>query len=453
MGRVESLQKARSLIEAGRGPEAWGLVEPCLLEEPEDPQALVVAGFLNVRLRNFPLAYLFARRLTEVAPRDPAAWINLAQACKLMQREKEGERASQQGLTFAKLPHDRAALYQNLAAIYMDAGRFADAEVALQNALMLEPADRKYRANLGMCQLARRDWTHGWPNYRELLGTEDRVRQIYSDPEEPLWDGAPGQSVLLYGDQGIGDEVCFASMVKDAAKRCDRLTLNVDKRLKGLFTRSFPGVDVHGLRDQPWTVETQIDASLPLSQAGEFLRLTEDDFDDETYLIPDPDRVFMWKSLFAGKKRPTIGIAWSGGLWHTGSKFRQCGLSQLAPLFESLDAHWVSLQYKDAHEEIEGFPITQYSHATLTQDYDDTAAMVAACDLVIGVPTAVIHLAAAVGTPCIAMKSAKSCWKFAADLAFHPKVELVAWPGSWEKSARAVADTLKVRFKTWARAA
>lgn len=454
MAKAEELQQARSLIEANRLPEAWALVEKHLLEDPEDPQVIVVAGFMNVRARNYPLAYLFARRLTEVAPRDPAAWINLAQACKFMQREKEGERAARQGLSVAKLPHDRAALYQNLASIYMDAGRFSDAEIHLEQALKLEPEDPKFLANLGMCQLARHDWANGWKNYRRLIGTEERIRQVYCEPQEPLWEGAPGQTVLLYGDQGIGDEVCFASLVNDVAERCDKLYLNVDRRLARLFRRSFPQVEVHGLRDQRWDVNCKLDASLPLSQAGEFLRLTDDDFSAEPYLKADPERVLMWRSLFKTKGKPVIGIGWSGGLWHTGSKFRQVTLEALLPLFQCIDAHWVSLQYKDAQAEIDAFrakhpqiDIVQYPHATLTQDYDDTAALVAALDLVVSVPTAVVHLAGALGTPCLAMASPKPCWKFAKGLAFHPNVELVESFGTWDQSITETMRHIEAHFR------
>lgn len=429
MAKADDLQKARSLVEANRPAEAWTILERCLLDDPEDPQAVIVAGFMNVRVRNYPMAYLCARRLSELIPRDPAAWINMVQACKFMQREKEGERAARQGLAIAKLPKDRAALYQNLASIYMDAGRFDEAEPMLAKALELEPADPKFLANLGMCQLARHDWASGWKNYRHLIGTEERIRQVYNDPEEPLWDGAPGQTVLLYGDQGIGDEVCFASMVNDAADRCDKLILNVDKRLKRLFQRSFPNVEVHGTRDQHWDGSTKIDASLPMSQAGEFLRLTEDDFPSDPYLKADPERVLMWRSLFATKRKPVIGIGWTGGLWHTGSKFRQCTLEALLPLFQSVDAHWVSLQYKDAQAEIDAFrakhpevDLVQYPHATLTQDYDDTASLVAALDHVVAVPTAVIHLAGALRVPCVTIKPEKPCWKFANGISFHTGV-------------------------------
>jgi ADP-heptose:LPS heptosyltransferase len=110
------------------------------------------------------------------------------------------------------------------------------------------------------------------------------------------------------------------------------------------------------------------------------------------------------------------------------------------PLFDSVDAHFVSLQYKDASQEIEGTQVVQYPWATLTKDYDDTAALVAACNLVVTVPTSVAHLSAALGTPTVVMQSSKPCWKFAGGLAFHPGVKLIDNNGDWAKT---MSDTVK----------
>lgn len=457
---MDELATARALIERRQFPEAWKLIDAALLANPDDPPALVLANYFHIRTANYPLAYFISRRVSEVIPRDPVAWINLSQACKFMQLEKEAERAARQGLSIAKRPEEQCTLYTNLSGIYIDAGRYGEAEVILKKALAITPDDSKLIANLGMCQLALHNWSEGWKNYRAFIGTEERVRQIYNEPPEAEWEGGFGETVLLYGDQGIGDEICFASMVHDALERCGKLILNVDKRLTGLFRRSFPLARVYGNRDvtiakgAKWdSADAKIDASLPLSQVGEFFRLNDEDFPAEPYLTPDPDRVLMWKSLFAAKRKPVIGLAWTGGLWHTGSKFRACTLEQLLPIMQAVDAHWVSLQYKDAAKEIEAFrlkhpkiDLVQYPHGTLTQDYDDTAAMVTALDAMVAVPTAVVHLAGALGTPCIVMKSPKSCWKFHLSLAFHPEVELVENAG-WERTITKAAQLLTKRFR------
>jgi ADP-heptose:LPS heptosyltransferase len=87
----------------------------------------------------------------------------------------------------------------------------------------------------------------------------------------------------------------------------------------------------------------------------------------------------------------------------------------------------VSLQYKDASKDIVGTPVVQYPHATLTKDYDDTAALVAACDLVIGVQTSVHHLASAMGVPSWVMVPDVSQWRYGedyTDIPFYKSMKL-----------------------------
>jgi ADP-heptose:LPS heptosyltransferase len=104
---------------------------------------------------------------------------------------------------------------------------------------------------------------------------------------------------------------------------------------------------------------------------------------------------------------------------HTGAANRRWTLEQLLPVFRSVDAVWVSLQYKDASEEIEAFKakhpeidLRQYPEATLTDDYDDTAALVMACDMVFSMQTAVIHLAGAIGKECWCFVNKHSQWRY-----------------------------------------
>ena len=274
---------------------------------------------------------------------------------------------------------------------------------------------------------------------------------------EPEWQGEKDKRVILYGEQGIGDEICFASMLPDAIERAGHVILDIDERLEGLFRRSFPKASVYGTRNQVglnWAKEDQqFDCSLAIAQIGEFFRTKDEDFPATPYLVADPDRLSMWKALFSSKRKPVIGLAWTGGIWQTGARFRKLQLEQLLPVMQSIDAHFVCLQYKDASNEIAEFKkkhpeidIVQYPYATLTKDYDDTAAIVAALDCVVSVPTAVVHLGAALGTPVIAMNSPHRCWKFYGGLVMHPTVALVPNTG-WDRTIMEAARRLAVRFE------
>jgi hypothetical protein len=292
-----------------------------------------------------------------------------------------------------------------------------------------------------------KDWANGWASYHKSLGQGWRERITYN--EEPEWDGTKGKKVVVYGEQGIGDQICFASMIPDASKDIEMI-IDTHPKLSGLFARSFPQCKVYGthkLSQKPWNKEDrEFDASFPIGQLGEYYRLTDESFPRAAFLKSDDERRLMWKSLFSTKKKPVIGIAWTGGIQRTGRRFRVSQLEDWLPLFRSVNAHWVSLEYRPS-KEIDEFKakypeidLKEYPWATLTEDYDDTAALVAAMDLVVSVPTSVAHLAGALGVPMIWLKHCYPCFKVAAGLPFHPVSHFVEWAGTWKATVLNAID-------------
>src|SRR5262245_10621342 len=416
---------AAALAENGKHDAAWKLLGTILNDNPNDLPALVGASYLFLSTGALPQAYHFARRATEIAPNEDSTWTNFGNAAAQMCLNDEAEAAYRRGLQCCKLAKNRNLLWLNLCGLYIDTGQFDKAERYAQRLLDVAPESKSALANLGFCQLAKRDWVNGWKNYHNTVGSSWRKKVRYLD--EPEWDGSPGKNVVVYADQGLGDEISFASMIQDAAARCKKLIFDCDGRLEGLFRRSFPGVKVYGTRvkDEKWAKEDrEIDASLSVGQLGEFVRQKDEDFTGAPYLIPCPERVMQWKALFSGTDenpllhdtRPVIGIAWTGGVPKTNARNRRVSLEDLLPVLK-LPAHFVSLQYKDAAKEIETFraahpdvDLVQYKWATLTDDYDDTAALIAACDMVLCIQTAIARTAGALGVPCKVLLPKASNW-------------------------------------------
>jgi hypothetical protein len=409
------------------------------------------------------IAYHLAKRASELSPNDPAVWVNMGMACQDLWRSKEAERAYKRGIRLEPDDERRSMLMVNLCALYIDTGRFAEAEPYAQESLKLYPEHRKSLANLGFCQLAQRNWKEGWKNYRQCIGHDWRPKTQYD--KEPEWDGSKVDDLILYAEQGLGDVISFASMVPFAQSKCDKLVLDVDARLKGLLQRSFPDVKVYGTREQAqlnWDMEDRIpDASLPMGQVAEYCRLKDSDFPGTPYLTPDPDRSFMWKQLFKKKKKPVIGLAWRGGIPKTGARYRQWDLEQLLPILQSVDAHWVSLQYKSSAKEIEAsakeieafrrdhpeIDLVEYPHATLTNDYDDTAALVSALDQIVCMQTAVTHLAGGLGIKCWTHIPMNSQWRYGGDTEeyiWNKSVRLIRQQkrGEWEDVIKKTAGEL-----------
>jgi len=448
------LQLAQKLSNECDWDRSYLICDRYLRENPNNVDWLILMVYILLGAQKPTLAYNLARRCIELAPKDPAMYLNCGMAANELWLKKEAERIYRKGIRLSKNKGQLSKFLINLTGVLIDNGRFEEARELCLQSIECHPETVKGRANLGFVQLANKEWDVGWENYRRCIGTEWRPKTIYGDEEE--WDGVSRGTIVLYAEQGLGDMICFASMIPDMQKWCDKneskLIVEIDIRLLSMFERSFPDTIFYGTAGAKGIVweerDQKIDYALPMGQVGQYFRTKDSDFPRKAYLTPDPDRELMWRSLFDSRNKPVIGIAWTGGVPKTGSHLKRLQLEQFLPLFESIDAHWVSLQYKSAAREIRNFrdvygiDIVEYPHATLVKEYDATAAMVSALDAVVSVPTTVVHLAGALGVRTLAMAGPALCWKYSAGNPFHP-CTIIDHSTDWKTTIEATASNLE----------
>jgi tetratricopeptide (TPR) repeat protein len=445
------IKKAQAYYDADELDKGFEVIQDFLAENPSDAQGLSVAAAILKKAGKTPIAYSLAKRAVELRPDRHETWLAVGFCAQHLWLLDEALSSYRKGLQRATSSESKALFEQNICSVLIDQGKFKE---ATPHAIAsLEHSEKpQARHNLGLCHLGQRNWREGWANYSASVGTFNRQVWKYNDPPEPQWDGTNGKRVVVYGEQGIGDEISFCSMIPDAVKDA-RIVIDCDPRLQGLFGRSFPEAHVYGTRGKKqvnWKKEDrEIDASISMGELGKIYRNEEAQFPGTPYLSPCPERTTGWKAAFAAKKKPVIGIAWSGGNWLNGAVNRFLPLKDWGPIFGAVDAHWVSLQYRDAKEEIEGFPVVQYPWATLTKDYDDTAALVAACDLVVCVQTSVGHLAGALGVPVWCMVPQNSQWRYGAnfeDMPWYKSMRVFKARGEWGPVVQKIAGELRGKF-------
>lgn len=386
-----------------------------LNDNPDDALALFLLGTVYARAERFGLAYNAFRRVCDLKPQRAEGWNNLGMSLEGLHRSTQAREAFREAWRLQK----RASYAANIAVTHLDPQEYRQAIEWARRALELDDKLPGAWTTLGMASLATGDWETGWKGYGHGLGGKFRKRVQFAD--EPQWGGQPVGTLVVYGEQGLGDEVMYASCLPDARQRAEHLIVECDRHLEGLFRRSFPWAEVHGTRKQDavgWLEGLQIDASVPCGGLPEFFRPTPASCPGTPYLVADPERRVQWRALFdSWGKRPKIGLAWSGGSRHNNPAGRAIGLEALRPLIESVDADFVSLQYRDPSDEIRetGLPVRHFPRATLTDDYDDTAGLVAELDAVIGVHTSVHHLAGALGVPGLILVPERSIWLYAMD--------------------------------------
>lgn len=420
--RHRELKLAQDCSTNQQWEEAYDLAYKWLKVDPGDGEALNIIAYIMLNTDKCAIAYPLLRHLVTLEPDNAMAWLNMGMACSDLWLYNEAVRAYKKGIVFADNKRQESMLCVNMASLMVDHGEFKAAEPYCERAIELREDTIKGRANLGFCQLAQRKW-EGWANYRHCINSEWRPIVQYND--EPLWDGKSEGTICIYSEQGLGDEISFGQMLIDMQQWCDthnsKLVVDVNPRLVNLFRRSFPEMEIHGtrgIRRIDWDPR-DIDYSLPMAQLGEYFRTKDEDFPGTPYMTADPDRVLQWQSLFKTKKKPVIGIAWRGGIWKTAAKYRQLDLEQLLPVLKSVDAHWVSLQYKPSGKEIAAFKkehpeidLVEYDYCTLSNDYDDTVAMIQALDMVVCMQTTVVHVAGALGVPCWTFVPKSSQWRY-----------------------------------------
>lgn len=405
---IKNIQKATfELLENAQFDEAYNLIQTLLEENPNDGVALNFMGVLHLERHNFASAFQYFRRATQETPSAAPVWTNLGLASHELGRNEEAIKCYMHS---ASLNNEYVKAYVNAAAVFIEESRWAEAEKCCGIALEIDPDNSLAKKNMAHIYLAKHDWVNGWKCWDLTLGSKYRKEWVYGD--EKRWDGAKDKAVVIYGEQGLGDEINYASVIPDAIKDCKKVIIDCDPRLEKLYRRSFPQADVYGTRrdEQPaWLESARIDARCAVSTLPMFYRNSDESFTGTPYLIPDPELVSMWKSLWNGKK--VYGLCLHGGSKMTGAEWRKLRVADFAPLLK-LDAEFVSLDYKGT---LDNKRIREYQWATQATDYDLTAALIASLDAVIGVNTTAIHCANALGIPAHILVPEKHQWRYEPD--------------------------------------
>lgn len=321
-----------------------------------------------------------------------------------------------------RLRQDDAELYDFRGTMYQELGRLPEAFADFDRALELRPDFPAATFHRAMARLLAGDFGRGWDDY-ELRRLNPDHAPSASDLQR--WDGSPlaGRTLLITREQGLGDEIMYASMLPELLAQPGRCVVECDPRLLQLFGRSFPAATFYGT--QP---DGRLPAAIPRAsidvaiEAGSLARLLRRDaaaFPRHSgYLRADPLKQERWRARLAGLGSGLkIGLSWTGGVRKTRRALRSLSLDQLLPLLRVPGVRYVSLQYtREAPGELaelrarHGIEIAHWQEGI--DDYDETAALVGALDLTISVCTSLVHLCGALGRPVWVLAPLGPEWRY-----------------------------------------
>jgi Tfp pilus assembly protein PilF len=414
-------------------------------------------GRLAFRMGMRPQAEKLFRHFLSAFPDHPEGANNLACALREQGRHEEAVEILKPAILQRQ---DVPMLWNTMGTVVGEQGDFGSAQLFFDEALRLDPGFPKARYNLGNSRLALGDAAgaleccdaalagvhaaderlmmrisratilmalgragEGWDEYEARLDSKfGEVTHFLID--RPRWaPGADlaGKTLLVVGEQGLGDEVLFANVLPDVLERLGpegRLLLAVEHRLVPLFRRAFPEVEVsahatYALQNRPARAApgvTDIDAVdlwTPIASLLREFRRAVADFPARTPLLKaDPARVAYWREQVAaagpGRK---VGLLWKSAITKDARHRHFSPFEGWAPVLAQPGVSFVNLQYGDCAGELElarerfGVQIWQPAGIDLKQDLDEVAALACAMDLVVGFSNATLNIAAACGAP------------------------------------------------------
>lgn len=407
MSTEKAKREAYARFKAGDPDLALTMVSRILNEHPKDTTALFMAAEILGSASRHGLADPLYRRVLDLDPANSAAWNNLGLCNHKADNIDEAIDCYIKALQFGGDDFDA---YNNLMLLNTVKGDHENALRLLDRVLYhaKNAEDRKTAlSNSTLSHLSLKHWKEGWPAFELMLDAlKQRKKRAFGVPD---WDGKPVDGMIaVYGEQGLGDEIMFASMIQDMIADGHKPVIECDPKLENLYRRSFP-CPVFGTRPQKspgWVYSMPIKAKAAVGSLAQFYRMSEP-FPKRAYLKPKP-RPDICEQLdkLPGRK---IGIAWTGGVHSTRTKDRSLAHDDLKPLLGLPGITWVSLEYKgDAIPGVVHWPVL-----TQSADYDDTASLVAELDHVVSVTTTVALLCGAMGKPCDVLVPQHPTWHWA----------------------------------------
>ncbi|MEO8442869.1 MAG: tetratricopeptide repeat protein, partial [Betaproteobacteria bacterium] len=446
-------------LETGRREDAVDAFVLATHFKPDFPQAFYHLALAALQERNLTEAVRCLERAIGLNPEFAAAYNTLGYVLTHQTGDFE-QGAAHIRKALALKPADPDILC-NYCAVLAQEGRAEEALKVCDELLAKHPHMHEARLNRALAQLKRGRFEEAWPDYE----ARKRARGNYIPRALPFpeWQGEPlgGEKLLIYAEQGLGDQIMFASCVPNVLKLAGTCLIECAPPLVPLFLRSFTGAAVVSQpRDDADLVRTAQAAGVTRQVAigslpARFRRHRVDFPNHAGYLRADPARIAYWKNRLDGLG-PGLkaGISWVGGTPATRSASRSMQLADWTPIFEQRPCHFVNLQYGSAAAELPAFcrelggSIHDWRDAV--ENYDETAALVAALDLVITVQTALVHLAGALGAPTWVMLQATSEWRYGEQgesMSWYPGVRLFrqSRPGDWQTVVASVARDLAQR--------
>lgn len=442
---MEAMRNAAALFAAGRWDESQAACERILQIDPRHFYALHLLAALAARRGRWEESLRLATRALEIDPNHVEALSNRGASLRMLNRPDEALADYDRAIAVAP---DSAEALNNRGVALAALNRHDEALRNYDRALQLKPDYSRARFNRALSRLVLGDFERGWADHEWRWAGSDTQGppRGFTQPQLGARDDVRGKTVLLHAEQGLGDVIQYARYVPLLHARGARVVLEVHPPLKGLMA-GLAGVErvlAIGEALPPFDYYCPI-VSLPMVFETRLATIPG----GVPYLHALPDYMEKWRAQLGERKRPLVGLAWSGSTTLKNDRNRSIALARLDALRRE-DCTLVALQ-KDIRDYdrpalASSPPLLHFE--TQLADFRDTAALASLMDVVISVDTSIAHLAGALGKPLWLLLPFSPDWRWLLDrddTPWYPTARIFRQPrlGDWDGVIALVASGIR----------
>jgi tetratricopeptide (TPR) repeat protein len=423
-----------ALQRQSRHKEAIAVYESALRLEPSNLGAMTNLGVALQESGQVDDSLAILKCAAALAPDDPSIRTDLAVSLL-----KAGDTESAEDTLNRAIACDSGygRAWSNLGNLLQSRLLMAEARMAHENALAIDPDDPEFHWNYAITLLLDGALKDGFAEYEWR-----RRKPGFARPRimGPAWDGtnARGRTILLHAEQGLGDTMQFCRYAPLLARAGAKVILACPEKLAPLLSTL----------DGPLEIVSKLsavsvyDCHAPLMSLPHLMGTTLKTIPvNVPYLSVPPDTPSPLPASQGGKR---IGLVWAGNPDNANARHRSLPLEMLRPLFDLHGIEWISLQLGPARRQILETGLLVHD---LAPDLSAAAAAMAELDLVITVDTALAHLAGALGRPFWLLLSHSPDWRWLLDRdesPWYPTARLFRQPapGDWAPVVDQVRDQL-----------
>ena len=436
-----------ALKELNRPEDALASYDQAIILDPKYATAFFNRGNILQFIKRFDEAIISYDKAIAIDPNYVLAYYNRGGILLELKRYEEALVSFDQAITINPNHEDS---FSNRGIVLRELKLIDDAIKSYDKAIEINPNHVEANWNSAHCNLLKGNFDTGWQLYEwRWLNSSFESKPIKT--KKPPWDYKKNNKrLLVWEEQGIGDQVLFGSLLLELKKIMPNLTVKIDKRLMPIFKRSIPEIKFYPHDfDVP---ESEYDIHVPIGSLGKYLRNSKKDFSKtkDAFLFSDKINTQKIRNDLSYPKKLICGVSWRSKNIKTGAE-RSIPLEMLATIFDSQKISLVNLQYGNIDKDINllksnsNIELIQYEAIDNYSDLDSFTSLIDACDFVVSIDNSTIHISGALGKKTFVLLPYVNDWKWLErcnDNLWYPSLKL------YRQDKRSQWDAILEKLKT-----